>query len=125
MNRVEPRHVLLVCAGIYGFLGLWGLLSPEGMVALIGVKPEGIDGIGDIRAMYGGLELALAGLLLWHAMDEDRVSAGLILAGVTVGGIGGGRLFSQLLTGFSPLSAGLCLVELGSAILCGWFSQQR
>lgn len=119
-----PRNLLLVCAALFGFFGLWGLLSPEGMAATIGIKATAADGVNDLRAMYGGLELGLAAVLGWHALTEDRVSDGLVIAALTIGGLGAARGLSMLVTEVTAMSTGLTLLEVGTAVVCFWFSQR-
>lgn len=119
-----PKNVLLVCAALFGFFGLWGLLSPVGMASMIGVKPTAPDGLNDLRAMYGGLELGLAAVLLWHAQTEDRVSDGLLIAALTIGGLGAARGLSLFLNEAPVLSIALTLLELGTGIVCYWLSQR-
>lgn len=120
IDALTGKNVLFVCAAIFGFLGLWALISPEGMVALLGISARGTDGIADLRAMYGGMELAWAGILFWHAMDDTRTRVGLALCAVAIGSLGASRLLSQLLTEFTVLSTFLALSELGTAALCLW-----
>lgn len=118
--QLNGQNVLLVCAAVFGFLGLWALISPEGLVAVLGIRAEGTDAVADLRAMYGGMELAWAAILLWHAAEPERVRPGLVLCAVAIGSLGASRLLSQLLTEFTALSAFLAASELGTAALCLW-----
>ena len=119
------RNLLVLTAFAFGFFGLWAMISPTGMVALVGVEAVTPDAIADVRAMYGGMELTWAGILAWHAMEEDRHRVGLYLATFAIGGIGAARLFSLLLVGGSALSIFLVVVELGATGLLWWFARQE
>ena len=53
MTTDHQRWVLLACAAIFAFFGLWALVDPVGLTALIDIRVLGPDGSADIRAMYG------------------------------------------------------------------------
>ena len=119
------RNLLALIAFAFGFFGLWAMISPTGMVALLGIGAVSPDAMADVRAMYGGMELTWAGILGWHALDDDRHRAGLYLATAAVGGIGTARLISELVSGGSALSIFLVVVELGATGVLWWFARQE
>lgn len=112
----------LIVGGL-GFLvfGLLMLLAPRETMAAIGfVLPEGLPTT-EIRAFYGGLELALAGLLLAAAALPAYRRAGLILGGVSYGGIGLSRALGMMVDDTSGAFLWTALlIELGLAIWFWW-----
>jgi hypothetical protein len=71
--------------------GLTFLVRPN-LLALGGVQAMGPDGATEIRALYGGLEVAIALALLRCALREDLWLAGLTLQTVLFAGLASGRL---------------------------------
>lgn len=120
------RGAVLLTSIIFAFVGLWALIDPAGMVSVVDLHPRSPDALADVRAMYGGLELAIATLLLYHAAEPERVPNGLALGALFVAGIGGGRLLGQLISGFTGMSSLLLVFELGAAaVLAGlWWRAQ-
>ena len=115
MTSDHHRWVLLATAAIFAFFGLWALADPVGLLGMIDVRVDGPDGQADIRAMYGGLELAMAAALVWHARSPADVPRGLALGALAVGGLGSGRLLGLLIGGGTSLTVALCVFELGGA----------
>jgi hypothetical protein len=92
-------RVVLWLGGL-GFLGfgLAFLVQPLETLAAAGVALQGDIAATEIRAFYGGLEVALGALLL--AADlRGRRREGLILSLASYGGIGTARLLGILLAG--------------------------
>ena len=104
-----PRYFLLFCGGLF---------------TLFGVQATSTDGIADIRAMYGGLELAWATALFWHAADDSRIKTGLYLAALSIGSLGVSRLISMGLTEFSTMSVLLMISELSAVAVAVFLAQQ-
>lgn len=64
-----------------GFLLLAGaayLVAPDVLVGHIGIH-SGAEGLADIRATYGGSQIALGLVLIWCLTREDRNEFGLVL----------------------------------------------
>lgn len=118
-----PRYYLLFCAGIFAFMGMWALVSPQGMVSLIGLRAESTDAIADVRAMYGGLELAWAAVLVWHANKPERIAVGLYMAAAAIGALGLSRIVSMLLTELAAMSVFLCVSEIAAAAVAAWLAR--
>lgn len=83
--------------GFLGF-GLAFLVQPLETLGAAGIMLQGEPAATEIRAFYGGLEVALGALLL--AADlRGRQREGLILSLACYGGIGAARLLGIVLAG--------------------------
>ena len=75
----------------FAFFGVWLMLRP-GALQRVGVAANSPDGRAELRAMYGGLELGIAGFLGLCLLRPDFTEPGLWLQLLAIGGIGLGRL---------------------------------
>lgn len=113
--------VVLWIAGLslLGF-GAAFVAAPLQTMALAGIVLEGPLAATELRAFYGGLELALGALVLACAVRPARLRDGLWLVFAVFAGIGlarlGGMLASGADTGFLRLALA---TELGLALLSG------
>jgi len=114
MVRVLLWMAVLINLGI----GVACLVDPLGMLVPVGVGPiESPEGVIELRAMYGGLEIGLGLFLAWCAISPKRARLGLIAATLPIAGLGLVRLGSCLVVGFPEgwLFPFLCVVEVGGA----------
>jgi hypothetical protein len=119
MHRLAA--VLLWVAGL-GFLGFGVafLLAPLRAMAAAGIALEGAIAATELRAFYGGLEVALGVLIVATALVPGRLRDGLVLTLSSYGAIGATRLVTMLATGTdTPFLRYALLVELGVAVLAG------
>jgi hypothetical protein len=113
--------LLLWLAGL-GFLGfgLAFLVDPRGTLALAGVATEGAIAATELRAFYGGAELALGALILACALRPARHRDGLWLTLVCYGAIGLTRAAGMLIDGSDSSFLRLALgTELGLMVFSG------
>lgn len=75
----------LVGASITLGMGLLGLIFPRAAARITSLSPQGKLGIGEIRATYGGLFVALGAYALWTRQPEAFFFAGLAWAGAAAG----------------------------------------
>ena len=103
--------------GFLGF-GIAFLLAPLDTFALAGIEVQGPVAAAEIMAFYGGLEIALGGLLVATALRPAWRRDGLVLMATAYAGIGLARLAGMLAhaadTTFLRVALGL---ELGLAVL--------
>ena len=87
--------------GGLGFLafGLAFLVAPLQTMAAAGLPLQGDLAATELRAFYGGLELALGGLLIAAALRPEARRHGLILSLASFGGIGAARALGMALAG--------------------------
>jgi hypothetical protein len=110
--------VALILAGA-GFLifGLILLVAPQATLARLGIELADGAATIEIRAFYGGLELALGALLLWAALRPEGRAHGLVLGAVSYGGIGLTRALAMALSGVASPFLWTALVS--EAVLAG------
>lgn len=117
--------VLRVSALAFLGIGLAFLVAPSAMAARVGVSLAGVVADNDVRAVYGGLQIA-CGVLLWVFSSRARwVHVGLYVQLVLFSGLALGRFVSWAAAGWpDPLALGLHAAE-GIAIGCGVWSLSR
>lgn len=77
----------VIAAVATALLGAAGLLVPRRVAAEVGVRPEGLLGVSEVRATYGGLFLAAGVAVL--ALDSTD-------AAMTLGAAWGGAAIARL-----------------------------
>src|SRR6187455_2958940 len=114
-------RVLLWLSGLgYVAFGVAFLVAPLRSMALAGIELQGAIAATELRAFYGGLELALGGLIVAAAVAPGRLRDGLLLTLASYGAIGATRLVTMLATGTdSPFLRFAVGVELGLAACAG------
>ena len=115
--QVFARVVLWISGlGMLGF-GLAFLWAPLETMAAAGLSLEGALAATELRAFYGGLEVALGLLILACALRAERLRDGLVLSLAIYGGIGLARLAGMLIEGSdTPFLRFALATELGLAI---------
>ncbi len=89
--------VQIVFAVFFLVMGLGGLAVPARVLRPFGITLEGATARTEVRAVYGGFGLAMAGLLGWAAVEPaDPMRRGATLAvAVAMLGMAGGRLVAR------------------------------
>lgn len=117
--RIDKAALLVGGLGFLGF-GLLMLIAPQASMASLGLTvPDGVPTT-EIRAFYGGLELALGGLLLAAMAQPDYRRAGLWLGAVSYGMVAATRAAGMLIdaSGGSFLLGALAV----ETVLTIWFA---
>jgi hypothetical protein len=83
----------------YVAFGLAFMLRPLETIGAAGIEVTGAVAATELRAFYGGLELALGALLLAGALRPGRRRDALVLCLASYGGIGTARLLGIVLAG--------------------------
>lgn len=76
-------------AAITAGLGVMGLIRPDAAAAFTAIRPEGLVGVSEIRATYGGFFIVLGAFALYAQTPEAFLIPGLAWLGAA-----GGRLVS-------------------------------
>jgi hypothetical protein len=101
-------------AAAYAGLGVVSFLKPAMVPALFGGSAPTVDSRTEIRAVYGGLPLAMAGTLI--ASPASAVPLGIATAGMAAGRAASGvveqRPPSLVMAGFIAIEAGLAVALL-------------
>jgi hypothetical protein len=125
MRVLTPLLIGLSGLSFLGF-GIAFLIAPRETLALAGVVTEGAIAATELRAFYGGVEVALGALLLACATTSTRWRDGLWLTLVCYGAIGLTRLAGMALDGsdsfFLRFAAG---TEIGFALAAAALLRQR
>jgi hypothetical protein len=117
--RIDKAALLVGGLGFLGF-GLLMLIAPQAAMASLGLTvPDGVPTT-EIRAFYGGLELALGGLLLTAMVQPDYRRGGLWLGAVSYGTVAVTRCLGMLIdsSGGNFLLGALTL----EIVLAIWFA---
>lgn len=114
--------VIAVVGVFFAGMGLYALAAPAAILRPFGFRIETAATRAEVRAVYGGFGLAIAGVLGYAAATPGAVRTGILLAvGVALAGMAFGRIVSGMLgdrTSFYP-NWFYCLVEaIGAAALC-------
>jgi uncharacterized protein DUF4345 len=99
-------------------LGLYGLLSPDGVLRMVGFAPlvptEPARALGEARAVYGGLFTVLGAFTLWGAVDPGAKRTVLLMAGLLWLGLFAGRALGASLDGSPGVMGWIALVVEGT-----------
>ena len=95
MSFIIVVAVALFFAGMGGFALAW----PERVVALFGTPALTADGRNEVRAVYGGYGLAVAGILVVTLREPSWAPGALLAVSVSLFGMAGGRLVSRAAEG--------------------------
>ncbi|UGT63108.1 DUF4345 family protein [Nocardia asteroides] len=114
--------VLALAATGFVLMGLAALAAPDRIVAPFGMRATTPAAASEVRAVYGGFGIALAGVLAWAATGAGGAHTGAVLAaGIALLGMAGGRLLSRLLdpgVSFYPVYFYLLVELVSGAALC-------
>lgn len=125
---MNVRLTAAITGAIILALGLVGLFKPEAVPGMVGFGMIDASNralaLGEVRAMYGGLFVAMGICTLWVAVDPAAYRDRLLVVGLLWLGLGLGRLFSVSFTGNPGVFGWLfCVFEvgLGSVLTVGWW----
>lgn len=115
--------VLALAAVFFAGMGLYALAAPAALAGPFALTVTLPQARSEIRAVYGGFGLAVAGMLCWSAFGDDGLRNGAALTvGVALAGMAAGHVISRLVdtpTAFYPIWF-YCLVEaVGAAVILG------
>jgi len=86
------RVLLLLSAAVFMIVGIGFLIVPAEWAAITEISLPTAMARTDLRATYGGLDLAV-GVFLWICGRRDQwIRPGLVALALTAAGFGGGRL---------------------------------
>jgi hypothetical protein len=109
------RVTLLASALAFAGPGAGFLLAPEWFAARVDLRLGSATAFSDVRAVFGGLEIAIAALLAGCALAPGWQRTGLAIQLATLGGLLGGRLASLARDG-APGGVGWLLFAIEAAL---------
>lgn len=106
-------------AGLFALMGVSSIIAPTLTTAQFGIHELNRDGRNEVRAVYGGFGLAMAGVLIAAARMPDIRSGVTLAVGLALGGMAAGRALSAMMDrgiGRKPVFY-MCLEFVGFALL--------
>lgn len=92
------RPVILIAVGIlFAGMGVFALVAPARLTEPFAIPVTTASGRSEVRAVYGGFGLAVAGALGWAALDAGDLRRGVVIAiAIALAGMAAGRVISRL-----------------------------
>lgn len=117
MNQRFPMIVILVTAASFAGFAIWLGVRPNALLEAFGIQDRTSQMATEIRAFYGGVEMAIAVamVLLWKRGD---LFAALLIGGLPLAGSATGRCIGLAVDGFSSLHLGFAGLEAFGAAFC-------
>ena len=109
--------VIVVIALFFLGMGFYALAAPAALVRPFGISLEQPTSRSEVRAVYGGFGLAIAGVLAFAAVEAEHRTGIVITVGAALVGMAFGRIVSAVVdsrTAFYP-NWFYCLVEIVAA----------
>lgn len=109
--------VIAVIGVFFAGMGVYALAAPDALIRPFDITLGSDASRSEVRAVYGGFGLAIAGVLAYAAVEPDVRRGVLIAVGAALAGMAFGRLVSAVVgdrTSFYP-NWFYCLVEAVSA----------
>ena len=79
------------------FMGLAAIIKPRSVVTFVSFYPETVDARNEVRGVYGGFGIVLAGLLIASDYLPEYKPGILITVAGALFGMAGGRILSSFL----------------------------
>jgi hypothetical protein len=117
MNHRFPVVVIFVTAASWAAFAIWLGVAPGALLTGFEIESSTPAMLTEIRAFYGGVELAIAAamLVLWR---RGQWSAALLVGGLPLFGAASGRCIGMVVDGFAPMHAGFAALEVIGAGFC-------
>ena len=109
--------IIIVISVFFAGMGVYALAAPAALIRPFGITLGDAASRSEVRAVYGGFGLAIAGVLAYAAVQSEHRTGILITVGAALAGMALGRLVSAVVdarTAFYP-NWFYCLVELLAA----------
>jgi hypothetical protein len=113
----SARTLLIANFAIFLGYGIAAVLFPAKLAQLTDVQLPTTTALADLRALYGGLSLAIAALFLQALRDPRWVAPAVFMAIAASLGPASARLYSSAVSGVpNELVLGFLVAELGGAL---------
>lgn len=109
--------VIAVIGVFFAGMGVYALAAPAALIRPFGITLTEATSRSEVRAVYGGFGLAIAGVLAYSAVEPDVRTGILFTVGAALAGMAFGRVVSAVVdasTAFYP-NWFYCLVEIIAA----------
>lgn len=92
--------VIVIVAVFFAGMGAYALAAPAAMLRPFGFDVDNAVARSEVRAVYGGFGLAIAGVLGYASTTSGSLRSGIVLTvAVALAGMAFGRLVSALIEG--------------------------
>ncbi len=117
MNPRFPSVAILITAAAWAGFAAWLGVQPHALLTAFGIQTSTPAMLTEIRAFYGGVELAiaLAMIVLWR---RGELFASLLVGGLPLIGSTCGRIIGLLIDEFSWTHLSFAGLEIVGAIFC-------
>ncbi len=117
MDKRFPTVVIFITVAAWAGFATWFGTAPAALLSAFGVENSTPAMLTEVRAFYGGVEIAIAiaMIVLWR---RDQLFAALLIGGLPLLGAACGRCLGLAIDGFSAMHLGLATVEATGAALC-------
>jgi len=112
-----PTLAILITAASWAGFAVWLGLNPGALLPAFGVEDSTPQMLTEVRAFYGGVELAIAVAMIVLWRRGDYFSA-LLVGGLPLAGSACGRFLGLVLDGYSAMHIGFAWLELVGAAFC-------
>ena len=118
---IMARAYLIIAGLMWVAYGIYLLVMPQALAGTAGVTATTVTGVIELRAMYGGLEMAVGAFALAAALPPGMLTSGLLAMGLACAGLGLTRLCSAAAAGeFSTYTRQGLGLELTLTVLALW-----
>jgi len=117
MNQHFPTVAIVITAASFAGFALWLGINPGALLTAFGIESSTPQMLTEIRAFYGGIEMAIAiaMVILWK---RGELFASLLVGGLPLLGSASGRGIGMIADGHSSMHAGFAVFELIGAGFC-------
>ena len=117
MKNHLPTVAIFITAASWAGFAVWLGVNPGALLPAFGVQESTPQMLTEVRAFYGGVEMAIAVamVVLWRRGD---LFAALLVGGLPLLGSASGRLIGLVVDGFSGVHLGFAGLELVGAAFC-------
>ena len=117
MNDRFCTVAILITAASWAGFAVWLGTNPGALLPAFGVDGTTPQMLTEVRAFYGGVEMAIAVamILLWK---RGHLFPSLLVGGLPLLGSASGRCIGLLIDGFSSMHLGFAILELVGAAFC-------
>ncbi|MFM7598134.1 MAG: DUF4345 domain-containing protein [Actinomycetota bacterium] len=102
--------ILIALAVAFALMGIGALVSPTVVTRQFGIPTLTPEGRSEVRAVYGGFGLAIAGVLVYAVINIDLREGIAITVAIALFGMAAGRLVSAAIDRSMSKVAALYLV---------------
>lgn len=117
MNDRLPTVAVFLTAATWACFAVWLGLNPSALLPAFGVDTSTPQMLTEVRAFYGGVEMAIAVAMIWLWHRGDLFAA-LLIGGLPLIGSATGRFAGLIADGFSMIHLGFAALEVVGAASC-------